>query len=163
MNEDRFAALLEDTAAQVAKGHWTVMGIIGGKETNFHYTAGAYCHKLPELIVFGLPYATAGFLNELGERLKAERPPLEDGLLIEGILRGEAVKLRLLGRLGGFVDESEHDHFGYLIRFAGRRSDDWREIEVVQMLWPDDAGRFPDEAACEVADCQPLLRGARAN
>lgn len=156
------AKLLAETTALVEKGSWTLLGVGGGEGPGFHYTIGAYVHKLPELIVFGLPYETGGFLNPLGTRLKEERPEIEDGLLVERIIRGYAMKLRLLGLLGDFSDESEHDHFGYLIRFAKHRRDDWRTIEVAQVLWPDKAGRFPDEAGCTLTRSL-LLRGARPN
>lgn len=158
---DRFRPLLDDTTHHVKRGRWSVMAVGGDDhEPNFHYTVGLHCQGYPEVLVFGLPYETGmHVLNAVGDRFK-EDIEISDGLLLEEIVVGYAVKLRDLGQLIAFHDESDLDYFRYLLRFARHHGSDPDTLRAVQLLWPDKEGRFPEEPGAQHAD-MPLLRGGR--
>lgn len=162
MPNDPFAAMLAETAAFVKDQKWSLLAISGGEgQPSFHYTVCLHGRGLPELISFGLPYETGALLNALGNRLCEPDYRIEDGMLVEQIIKGYAVKLRLLGPLAKFHDEEELEHFGYLMRFARHQGSALEKLEVVHMLWPDKEGRFPDDPASPMHGTYPLLRGAR--
>jgi hypothetical protein len=116
----------------------------------FAYTIGLSERAGSELILIGLdPFVAARILNSIAENAASEgslRPgPLPD------ILEGDyVVDLRLmdpsryeeyLGRLLWF-----HDTFG-------------REpLRVMQVVWPDQHGRYPDEYEVTAGDRRPELQ-----
>jgi hypothetical protein len=157
--------ILAETDGHVNKGSWSAMAI-GSDEPDrppFNYTVGLHRHATPELIVFGLPFELGQYVcNHLGRRLKDRDLEPTDGLLVEGVIVKFPVKLRHLGRIAKFRDDSEMSHFGYLTRYAEYKASDPTTIEVVQVLYPDKQGRYPDEAGYDIPpEVQPLLTGAR--
>lgn len=116
----------------------------------FAYTVGLYRnYRQPEIIMFGLQLATMHeILNICGERVKAgEALPLDAP--VEGVLDGHRVRFRSVRDR-----ESYDEHLGYAIWFYGAR-----DFPVVQLIWPDKVGRFPDDptSAAEFRNLQPLL------
>jgi hypothetical protein len=116
----------------------------------FAYTIGLYRnYKQPELIMLGLELATMhDILNLCGERVKAgESLPLESPM--EQVLEGCPVRFRAVR-----APESYAEHLGYALWFY-----DGPEFPVVQLIWPDKTGRFPDDPTTseEFRKLQPLL------
>jgi hypothetical protein len=97
-----------------------------------HRTFGA-----PEVICFGLDLATLhALLNLSGEALREGRQ-LELQLPFEGILSAYPVTFQPV--------DSRHlpDHLGYAIWFH-----ECRPFPVLQLVWPDQDGRFPWDPNC---------------
>ena len=110
----------------------------GEQSAPFAYTIGLSRLDSPEVIVVGIELRRAGWLlNHVGI-IARDAKGLDNGPL-PGILSGDYVlDLRemsalhhdaYLGRLLWF-----HEHFG-----TGR-------LRVVQAVWPDNSGRYPDDA-----------------
>lgn len=102
----------------------------------------------PELIVFGMDFQALGpLLNHLGGQIRAGRG-FEPGSERQGILQDLPVAFRRVERkwIPAFLGNAAWHH---------RRED----FPVLQCFWPDPAGRFPWEAACdpEWRGDQPLL------
>jgi hypothetical protein len=116
----------------------------------FAYTIGLSERADSELILVGLdPFVAAGILNSIAENA-ASGGSLRPGPLPD-VLEGDyVVDLRLmdpsryeeyLGRLLWF-----HDNFG-------------REpLRVLQFVWPDKRGRYPDEYEVTADDRRPELQ-----
>jgi hypothetical protein len=106
----------------------------------------------PEIIMFGLaPRLMATVINDVGRQVREGRNFAELGLF-EDLMEGYACKFIC-------VHERSHpEYLGYAMwhrRYVGKIG----TLRVLQCLWPDKAGRFPDEDACdgEVVKLQPLL------
>jgi hypothetical protein len=116
----------------------------------FAYTIGLYQnYQQPEIIVFGVELATMHeILNVCGEKVQAGET-LALGSPVAEVLKGYEVRFRAVR-----ARTSYDEHLGYAIWFY-----DGREFPVVQLLWPDKAGRFPDDPAstAEFRKFQPLL------
>jgi len=164
--------IFRDIEQRIAKGGWTVMCIASGcsygsypaNEVPFFYTIGLCAKHLPELILFAntLPQTAANIVNAVADRLVDGRVKVEDGLLVPDILANHNLKLRLLGDLWGFTDETELSHFSFGIRFATKHKDLFDpRLSAIQVLWPDPNGVFPDEEGYDPQQTQPLLKGAR--
>lgn len=146
-------AFLVQTLEKIDRYGWSVVAVGGGPcscpgcdggddEASFAYTVGMTTLGHPEVITYGLPPQTAmRSLNLIGARVKAGRPP-RMGRRITGIFPG---------------------YRGFLLAEANR--DDlvvaqqvYPEIEAVQLVWPDRAGRFPWEPGYAIAPfTQPLI------
>jgi len=132
---------------------WAVELIEAGEgeaEPAFAYTVGLYqSFGAPELIVFGLAQEVMHeMLNTCGERIKAgETLPVDEPFA--GVLEDYAVKLRRV-----HAPESFREHVGYAIWF-----NDGKPFPLLQLVWPDKAGRFPGEPGVNpsLAKLQPLL------
>lgn len=117
--------------------------VIGVPDAGFSYTIGNYGTGLPELLILGVdPRAACGVLNAVSEAIKStfsEAPP-QDGDLID--IGGKVpVRLRALEGLEASVAREE-----YLIQAGGYYGRD--DLPVMQVMVPDQAGRFPDDADC---------------
>lgn len=180
MQEMDWEAFHAETEQKIQENGWTVItvgdsecacsacknsGSDGTESTPFAYTVGLHECGLPEVLMFGLPpQVMGGICGDVANRLLSE-PDMElaDGLLLEQVIRGFAVKVRLLGRIAEFADRDEVDHFGYLGRYATYKGHDLGQIEAIEVLWPDPDGAFPDEDSCTLPKiAQPLLQGARS-
>src|SRR5258708_7181203 len=102
-----------------------------------------------EVIMFGLGDDVVGkILNLCGERIKGgESLPLGDA--VSGIVDGYPVVFRSVS-----AHESYREHVGYALWFYGGAP-----FPLVQLLWPDNAGRFPGDmnANPSFTMLQPLL------
>lgn len=132
---------------------WAVELVAAGEaesEPAFAYTVGL--HKsfgAPELIVFGLSRDVMHqILNDLGEQMKAGQT-LPIGEPIPGIIEGYPLRLREVR-----APESYREHVGYALWFNGGY-----DFALLQVLWPDKRGRFPDDADADaaVAALQPRV------
>jgi hypothetical protein len=113
----------------------------------FTYTVGLADEHLPELLVIGLPAQVAHpVLNVLATRLRRERAlPLEQPL--GDVFAGMAAVLQ----------EAPYARCAPYVRVAAERQHG--PIRVLQLIWPDQAGRFPWETGYDMRflAAQPLL------
>jgi hypothetical protein len=113
----------------------------------FTYTVGLADERLPELLVIGLPAQVAHpVLNALAARLRHERAlPLEQPL--RDVFAGMAAVLQEVpfARCAAYVHVAAERQHG--------------PIRVLQLIWPDEAGRFPWETGYDARflAVQPLL------
>ncbi len=113
----------------------------------FAYTVGlCKTFSWPELICFGLDQDTMHqMLNSAVEecRERGERP--RSGVILKEVLSGFEVKLAPISR------------WDWVPRLGWARwlSDHYElqrdQFDRLQLLWPDKAGRFPDEPLCDEA------------
>ncbi|MDI3284539.1 DUF4262 domain-containing protein [Polyangium sp. 15x6] len=100
-----------------------------------------------ELIVVGLPCSTAeSIINDLGSRIRAGQR-FGHGMRDPDVLENHDV------RFVAMRTEEYRAHLGYAIWF-------YRGVEfpVLQVVWPDRAGRFPWDPDCVLDDStQPIL------
>jgi hypothetical protein len=114
---------------------WGVQGVFGEKpEEMFHYTVGLHGKGLPELWVGTLaPSQAQPLLNQIARLLvDAGEPPADDQTIDVG--------WSIAFRLRGPVDFTASEAFTAR-RLAGE------EPLVMQVLWPDSEGRWPDKAS----------------
>jgi len=107
----------------------------------------------PEIIMFGLePRLTATVINDIGRQVRDGRNFAELGLF-EDLLKNYACKFIRV------EDRWRPRYLGYAMwhrRHLGKTG----TLEALQCLWPDKAGRFPDEEGCdtEIVMLQPILK-----
>jgi hypothetical protein len=141
----------EDFIRRCVEEHgWAVQGVAEDAEgPGFSYSVGLHrCFGHAELIVIGLPNQVAArVLNELGERIRIGAR-LQAGQLLDEVL-GHPVKLHSVRE-----PQSIKEHMGYALWFY-----DGRPFELLQVLWPDQQHRFPDDenASESFARAQPVL------
>lgn len=116
----------------------------------FAFTVGLQRqHRHPELILIGLPLAKAHhLLNDLGSRVREGRQLLP-GQRLSDLLEGYDCRISA-------VHPSHHrDFLGVACWFSGGCAN----VQALQLLWPDQAGRFPGETGfpAALADRQPRL------
>jgi hypothetical protein len=103
----------------------------------------------PEIVVFGLPDTTAHeVLSDIVRRIEGGEQ-LESGRTYDDVF-GNRVPARFVE-----VDPAAYSAFlGYAQWFYETEAD----FPVIQLVWPDKAGRFPWEAGCTVSrEHQPVL------
>jgi hypothetical protein len=147
--QDRFAGWLDE---QLAATGWAVLGVLGA--VPFAYTIGmAATLGAPELIALGLPAETATRLfNDIGDQIRGGRR-FEPGEPYDGLLAG-GYRVRF-----DPVDPSWYaDYVMQAINFHGHAA-----FPLWQLVWPDQHGRFPDDARCDagIRAGQALLREPR--
>jgi hypothetical protein len=112
------------------------------------YSVGLF-HTLghPEFIVVGLPWSTAeAIINDLGSRVRAGQR-FGNGMHDPDVLENHNVRFVTMR-----TDEYRA-HLGYAIWFYRGM-----EFPVLQVVWPDRAGRFPWDPDCVLDDSlQPVL------
>lgn len=132
---DEHEELLERAIATVGWGITAVPEGDSDDEPPFAYTSGLSRLGVPELIVFGLPPSTAmHLLNAVAARVRDGDAPIGPPLV--GCLAGDVpVRLRELRS-----DEPAAAHLTYARALARGAS-----VRILQVLWPDRDGDFPDE------------------
>lgn len=139
----REAALL----AAIARSGYSVMTVSpdGGDETLrwFAYTVGLWPERQwPELIVFGLDHDDmARLLAAAVKQAEVWGTTPKDGLELPAVAGGASLKLRRLDPR--FYEE----HLGWANWYAARSG--VAAPGALQLLWPDDEGRFPGEVGCD--------------
>jgi hypothetical protein len=135
-------------AAKIRRFGWNVTGVWGGSTPEWAYSIGIW-HTLraPEVCLFGLPAQTAtGIVNVVGG-LARDGEELREGRR-DDVLNGYDVELRIVHPL-------------WYQRFFGAGLDFYVRppLPMVQLLWPDRAGRFPWEPDADewCRDSQPRL------
>jgi len=128
---------------------YTVMTVSpdGGDEALrwFAYTVGLWpARQWPELIVFGLDHDDmARLLTAAVTQVEAWETAPKDGMEIPAVAGGASLKLRRLDPR--FYPE----HLGWANWYAAERG--LAPPAGLQVLWPDEHGRFPDERLCDEA------------
>lgn len=135
--------------AMIATHGWAVQAVFDpeGKEPSFTYTVGLSRSVLPELIVFGLPGRVAHqFLSHAREYMAEHgMPPLDTDM--DEFAEGLPTRFVLVPR-----EKADEFMFAALDRYP--------DYTAIQIVWPDEHGRFPWDAECDpaVKDAQPVLR-----
>lgn len=130
---------------------WAVQSIDESRsEPAFSYTIGLHkSFQHPELIVFGLPHEAAQrLLNIVGERIRAGTR-FEQGVAYADLVHGHDVRFR-----AAEDPKSLHEHVGYALWYY-----QGEPFELLQVVWPDAKGAFPDaaQAPAWLRKSQPLL------
>nr|WP_250808464.1 DUF4262 domain-containing protein [Neorhizobium tomejilense] len=110
-----------------------------GRQPKFFYTIGNASHGLPELLLIGNASTQIGYMimEIFGGMMRERGRALPEGLIdINWTFPFKIRKAGLLARLRYTVQAGE---------FIG--SDDY---EVLQIMFCDKAGRYPDEKGCEL-------------
>lgn len=111
----------------------------------------------PEIIMFGLvPKVMASVINTMGKQIRQEGRRFAELGLFEDVLEAYACKTIP-------VAECWHaEYLGYAM-WHRRHIGQIGTLQAIQCLWPDKAGRFPDDPLCHPAirTRQPLLSSAQ--
>lgn len=115
-----------------------------GAAPAFAYTIGNALHGLPELLLIGnfSPRVAGGIVNELGQRMRDARRPLEGDLDVGGQF---PVRIR---RASSEARERYTLQVGRYLRHE--------EYDVLQVLLCDSKGVYPGEPGCEPGYAVPL-------
>ena len=117
----------------------------------FAYTVGlSKTFEWPELVCFGLDLQVmADLLNDAVAECRSRAITPSSGLLLQEVISGYPAKLEAPGPMAKEYVNSA--------RWLAHRED--KELSVLQLLWPDNAGKFPDEPGCspEVVRMQTSL------
>jgi uncharacterized protein DUF4262 len=149
--EVQIEAFLDQCRATIAEHGWMVQGVFPtaesvarGETLTFAYTAGLTARGLPEMILVGLPLDGAADLLNDAAKIAVERGAVEFDADVDGIIAGFPVRFTAATTAPLSVARSLY----------GSR------VRAVQMLWPDDQGRFPGDPAYDAVygNQQPLLR-----
>lgn len=126
---------------------WAVTVVFGGEDDqggltpSFSYTVGLSAKGLPDLLIFGLPEQSAHpILNAIVRKAFDGQIALRDGQVVR-----EAANLPLKLRVIEPAEKGLETALGAR-RFAAENG---HEAQILQVLWPDLAGTFPDEPGCD--------------
>jgi hypothetical protein len=145
---ERVKAFNQNLEAIIARVGWAVLYIFDSENEGrppFAYTVGLAARHLPELLTIGLPRDAAHpLLNALARDLMAgHQLPLNTPVI--GYVPGYPLLLRLASAKAAV-------HYAKAVEV---RYDDY---QVLQVVWPDDQGRFPGQPGCTIPpDQQPDL------
>ncbi|MDF0543821.1 DUF4262 domain-containing protein [Sphingobium sp. H39-3-25] len=134
-----------DIARNIARsGQHLFLIFADGETPAFAYSIGNALHGLPELLLIGnfSPRVAGSILNELGQKMRETRRPLEGDIDVDGQF---PVRLR-------HASAEARRRFTFQ---AGRylRHD---EYDVLQVLLCDPAGVYPGVPGCDPAYDMPL-------
>jgi hypothetical protein len=138
-----FDAYLDQCRAVIAEHGWMIQGVFATETSPgppFAYTVGLTAAGLPELIITGLPHdlAPAILNNAAQSHLETE--------LVPGKVCDTAASVPLR------IAPAPNAEIGVAYQLYGERA------SALQLVWPDDAGIYPDEPDWNLpADAQPLL------
>ncbi len=152
--EDRSDEAYEETLTRiedkVARHGWTVVTVPADESAGipqFAYTVGVQSHFThPELITVGLPANVATNLLQLCVAKISAGDRFSDNQIRNDLLNND---LRCLIRC---VGEPNLQLLGFARRHARRG-----QLEALQCIWPDKAGRLPGESDYVKSDSQLLL------
>ena len=141
----------KDIADRVAAHGWTAVGV-DDHDPPFVYTVGLmYSARHPELIIVGLADQGYPLLMALISLIGAGQSFATPGKL-EDALDGVPLAVRA-------VHPTQHEKYlGHAMAHC-RHQGDIGKLSAVQILWPDDNGKFPFDPECDPAavEAQPLL------
>lgn len=137
--------LIGDALAQIAAGRWAVTGVLGdAAHPPIAYTSGLTDLGRPELVMTGLPPRLAGLLLDHAAQIVAGDAGFGAGSTIPARLR-QRVSLTAIDVIDASPMRLTRVLYG--LRF-----------DAVQLVWPDDAGRYPWQAGYAIPQqVQPLL------
>lgn len=140
----------------VGTGECSVPGCRCGPEpVPWSYTIGLTDDRLPELVVFGLDRECAGNMLNWAAALARDERGIESGEIVE---LDDELSIRFDAVPSGWVLDPAVDPMG---RWWAHYAPGHPEItapRVLQCVWPDAAGRWPDDPACDaqVVAAQPV-------
>lgn len=143
MSDVRRDAYDRSCQALIAEHGWMIQGVFPTEKdpgVEFCYTVGLTVAGLPELVISGLPYETAGILlniaaeRSLGDEIKA-------GDVLDGIA---SVPFQVIAAPLAEVNMARH-----LYGFA--------KVTALQLVWPDDGGAYPGEPGWSLGDMQEVF------
>jgi hypothetical protein len=148
----RFEKLRQDEESHIREYGWSAMGVFPTEENDlpyeFLYTIGLPLKYLPELIVFGLPgHQAHSLMSAIVAKVTELDDKPRDGHVIDGIANvpfvlrdvpsGEAIEEFLI-QSREFYRWADRNGIEDMIPPGGTES-----FPVMQVVWPDDEGRFP--------------------
>ena len=141
-----------DFVAGIEEHGWRVVLIPEDEEgPGFAYSVGLFrTFGHPEIILLGLDLDLMhGLIDNMGEDVR-NGASFTPGRRVEDVLEGYPVEFREVSR------RRYRDYLGYAGWFYGDE-----DFPVVQCVWPDMEGRFPDDpdAPDSLREAQPLLQG----
>lgn len=146
----RRAAFRREQQEVIDRHGWSVIAVFPTVEspgTPFSYTVGLTAHGFPEFMIFGLP-AEAGhmLLNDMAGRVFDRAERFTHGQHVTDLISDyDAVVV------DGRPPEGMPPGMAYGRYGPGK-------VAVQQVVWPDDAGRFPwDEGWSIPAGVQPVI------
>lgn len=116
------------------------------------YTVGLTDLRLPELVMVGVPIPSMqAIINEAVARMQSTQP------FAPGQLQSELANLPL--RIDAVHISQVLGRLYMLIGYEKRRQRQVTELKVLQLVWPDRHGRYPDDSdyAMPLSE-QPLFR-----
>ncbi|WP_040517447.1 DUF4262 domain-containing protein [Gordonia neofelifaecis] len=137
--------LVDDALALIADGRWAITGVLGdAARSPMTYTTGLTEHGRPELVMTGLPPDLAGVLLEHAARSVIADRSFGPGSDVPARLR-RPVRFRAVD-----VIDSEPMRLTRIVY--------GRQFDAVQLVWPDDDGRYPWQPGYSIpTQVQPLL------
>lgn len=116
------------------------------------YTVGLTDLCLPELVMVGVPIPSMqAIINEAVARMQSTQP------FAPGQLQSELANLPL--RIDAVHISQVLGRLYMLIGYEKRRQRQVTELKVLQLVWPDQDGRYPDDSGYAMPlSGQPLLR-----
>ena len=137
--------LIGDALAQIADGRWAVTGVLGdAAHPPIAYTSGLTDLGRPELVMTGLPPRLGGLLLDHAAQSVVGDPAFGAGSSVPARLR-RPVALRAIDVID--AGSMRLTRILYGLRF-----------EAVQLVWPDDEGRYPWQPGYAIpTQVQPLL------
>ena len=135
--------LIDDLAAYGL--HIVLVGPHDGRNEHFGYTVGLErFHGWPELILFGLEARlTSALLNNAVEELRRKGRAPVAGMMLDQVADGAVFKLIEQPAL-------DDDTLAMALWHREHRGEEGPP-RALQVAWPDEQGRFPDEADCDAA------------
>lgn len=135
---NRMEGYLRQVQALIDAHGWAVQTV--QTQPPFFYTVGlAQRHRLPELVVCGLPVDTAQrLLNDLAQRLLRGDLVLAPGTLVPEVFTQYPAKFRFLG------PDAVQRHLKVACALSEQTPQAW------QLLWPDPDGRFEGDTGVDV-------------
>ena len=141
---------MEEEIAEVVREHGWFAASISHHQPPFLYTIGLMqtCRHT-EFIMFGLEMDNMHALfSQFVRDIRAGRSYDKPGVY--------TVDMGGDGHRVGFrqVHPTQHEiYLGFAMGFC-RHIGRWGELEAMQVLWPDAAGKFPFEVGCDLEVCQ---------
>jgi hypothetical protein len=127
---------------KIAKFGWVIQGVLprqGDKDIPFAYTVGLTEAGLPELVISGLPVGTAQSILNTAARQSLETS-LRPGQALTDVA---SVPLRVIDAPFAEVN-------------MARRLYPGKDVQALQLVWPDSAGAYPAEPGWSLRDAQPI-------
>ncbi|MGI6797038.1 DUF4262 domain-containing protein [Gordonia sihwensis] len=137
--------LVGDALALIAEGRWSVTGVLGdAANPPLTYTTGLTAHGRPELVMTGLPPDLAGILLDHAARAVVADPGFGPGSDVPARLR-RPVRFRAIDVIDAGALRLTRVVYG-------------ARFDAIQLVWPDDDGRYPWQSGYSIpARVQPLL------
>ena len=135
---DPFIAKTDELIERFGHSCVTVAG--DSPDEVFAYTAGLSEAGWPELLVIGLgPQTSMTILNEVVAKLRSEERRPAHGMIVTEALN---VPVHLRSVPAHLV----LDYFKVSLNRANRKGIPDAQVEGIQIVWPDEAGKFPWDA-----------------